>query len=329
MADEKVALGIDVGGTFIKAALCTRDGEVRARSSTDTVAREGYESVLHRIIWIVEDVLDRAGAQRSDVAGVGIGLAGRIDPRSGDAVMCPNLPGFVNVPVARPLEDNLGLKAKIGNDAGCAALGEFFFGAGKGSRDMVMLTLGTGIGGAVILDGKPRRGERQVLGEIGHCVIDVDGPECSCTQHGCLEAFCGTEGIVRRTRQRLQRGRASKILDLSGGDGLRITPQVVAEAAKAGDAVAIEVLEETGFYLGAGIVNAVVFCDPDVVVIGGKIADAGEHLFGPLRRTVEARCRIGQFRGDRIVKAKLGGDAGVVGAASLVLEPETGIQPRK
>ncbi len=322
MSDPKMALGVDVGGTFIKAALCSEDGEVVIRSSTDTVAREGYEAVLHRIIWVVEDVIERSGVERNEIGGAGLGLPGRVDPRSGDAVMCPNLPGFVGVPVARPLADALGLTVRIGNDAGCAGLGEFHFGAGKGSRDMIMLTLGTGIGGAVILDGKLRRGSRQVLGEIGHSVIDVHGPQCGCTQHGCLEAFCGKEGIVRRARERLQQGRASAIWGLADNDTLRITPAVVADAAAAGDPVALEVLEETGFYLGAGIVNAVVFCDPDVVVIGGKIADAGEPLFGAVRRTVEARCRIGQFRGDRIVKAKLGGDAGVVGAASLILQPQ-------
>lgn len=329
MPEPRMAVGVDVGGTLMKAAVCTETGTILCRLQTDTIAREGYEAVLRRMVGLVEDLVTESRLPKSVLLGVGVGLPGRVDPRAGDAILCPNVPGFVNVPVVRPLQDAIGLKVRLGNDAGCAGLGEFHFGAGKGARDMVMLTLGTGIGGAVIQDGQLRRGSRQVLGELGHQVVDVNGPECGCGQHGCLEAFCGKEGIVRRTREQLQRGRVSMIPALVNGDPLKITPQAVAEAARAGDAVALDVLEWTGFYLAAGVVNAIVFCDPDIVVIGGQVAEAGEPLFGPLRRTVEARSRMAQFRGERIVPAKLGADAGVIGAACLVLEPEAGIPAKK
>ncbi len=324
-----VALGVDIGGTLTKLAVCGRDGTVLRKTVAETHAQEGRAAVLDRVVSLVRDLIRESGVAPGDLAGVGVGLAGRVDMRTGVAVLCPNLPGFVNSPVSRPLEDALGLKVKIANDAGCAGLGELHFGAGKGSRDMVLLTLGTGVGGAVIMDGKLQRGWRGVLGEIGHCVVDVNGPECSCGQHGCLEAFCGRRAIEGRARRLLQEGRESTILERVSGDTLAITPQVVADAAAENDPVACEVLAETARYLGAGIVNAVVLCDPDVIVVGGGIAGAGEVLFAPLRRTVEARCRIAQFSGDRIVSAKLGSDAGMIGAACLILEPEAGLAPRK
>ncbi len=324
-----LALGVDVGGTLTKLALCKRDGTVVRKTVAETQAHEGRAAVLDRVVGLVRDLMAESGVAAGDLAGVGLGLAGRVDMRTGVAVLCPNLPGFVNTPVSRPLEDALGLKVKIANDAGCAGLGELHFGAAKGSRDMVLLTLGTGVGGAVIMDGKLQRGWRGVLGEIGHSVVDMNGPECSCGQHGCLEAFCGRRAIEGRARRRLQDGRESVILQRIGGDTLAITPQIIAEAAAEGDALACEVLSETARYLGAGIVNAIVLCDPDVIVVGGGVANAGEVLFAPLRRTVEARCRIAQFSGDRIVPAKLGSDAGMIGAACLILEPEVGLAPRK
>ncbi len=328
MSGRELAIGVDVGGTLLKLALCTREGEVVRSIRTETLAYQGYEAVLHRIASLVGELMTDARIETGDVLGVGVGLAGRIDMHSGIAVLCPNLPEFVQVPVSRPLENALKMPVRVANDAGCAALGEVHFGAAKGCRDMVLLTLGTGVGGAVVRDGRLDRGSRGVLGEIGHSVVDIDGPECSCGQHGCLEAFCGRRAIEGRARRMLQMGRASSLLERAGGDILAISPRIVAEAAEDKDAVALEVLAETALYLGAGVVNAIVLCDPDAVVIGGGIADSGEALLAPLRRVVESRCRIGQFRGDRIIPAKLGSDAGVVGAACLVFAPEAGVSPR-
>lgn len=328
MSGRELAIGVDVGGTLLKLALCTRDGEVLRSIRTETLAYQGYEAVMQRIASLTRELIGDAKVPAEEIRGVGVGLAGRIDMQTGVAVMCPNLPEFLQVPVARPLEAALKLPVRVANDAGCAALGEVHFGAAKGSSDVVLLTLGTGVGGAVVRDGRLDRGSRGVLGEIGHAVIDVNGPECSCGQHGCLEAFAGRRAIEGRARRMIQTGRATTLLERAGGDILAISPRIIAEAAEGHDAVACEVLAETALYLGAGIVNAIVLCDPDAIVLGGGIAEAGEALLAPLRRVVESRCRIGQFRGDRIIPARLGSGAGMIGAACLVLTPEVGVSPR-
>lgn len=323
MSGRTLAVGVDLGGTKTKFAILDSDGAVLHSMRANTHANEGREAVLARTASLTCELLSQVEGSYEDVVGVGVGIAGRVDSASGYAGMCPNFPGFIDAPVGGPLSEALGLPVRIANDAACAALGELHFGAGRGRRDVVLLTLGTGVGGAVIRDGRLDRGSRSVLGEIGHIVIDPNGPACGCGNHGCLESFCGKRAIEARARRELQRGRASSMLQAAGGDILEISPRIVAEAAREGDEVACDVLAETARYLAAGLVNAVMLCDPDVIILGGGVAGAGEPLWAPLRRAVETSCRIGRFESDRIVLAELGPEAGMVGAACLALFPDS------
>jgi len=317
---QTLVLGIDVGGTRIKAAVCNSAGSIVRSMEIDTRAQEGFERVMGRVISVARDLIAKTRSAQAEVKALGVGVPGRIDPRAGICFFSPNLPTWEDVQVLEPLREELGLPVWMENDANCAGLAELRFGAAKDAQSMVMFTLGTGVGGAVAMNDRLLTGPRNVIGEIGHTVVDPDGPLCGCGAHGCLEAFCGAHGISDRAAQRLQRGEKSIILDLVDGETRNITPHVVVRAAAQGDAVATAVLEETGMYLGIAIVNATVFVDPDVVVIGGRVALAGPVLFDAIRRTVRARCRIAPFDVERIVPAELGADAGAVGAAALALD---------
>jgi len=277
----------------------------------------GFASVMERIVDLAEDVATDGQARRGAVSGIGVALAGNLDSRQGLCRFSPNLPDWRDVDVAGPLTKRFGVPVRMCNDANCAALAEHRFGAGRGTTNMAMLTLGTGVGGGVIVDGRLKIGPREGMGEFGHIIVDPDGPECGCGNQGCLEAFCGAAGIARAARQLLQQGRDSAILDLAGDDILAITPRVVSDAAAQGDAVAIEVFERIGNLLGIGVTSLAMVLDPDAVIIGGQIAQAGEPLFAPIRRTARVRARMIPFDADCIVPAALGGDAGALGAIAL------------
>jgi glucokinase len=231
----------------------------------------------------------------------------------------PNFPLWENVPVARQVGGPTHLPVTLLNDAKCAALGELGFGAARGARNMVMITVGTGIGGAFVVDGQLLLGPNGSIGEVGHHTIDPNGPLCGCGNHGCWERFCGRDAIVDRTVRLLQRGRPSALLEKVDRPG-EVTPALVAQAAAGGDALALEVVEETGFYIGVGVANLINIMNPEVFVIGGGIAQAGELLFGPIRRTVAARAVALQAKTARIVPAELGDNAGVMGAAARALQ---------
>jgi glucokinase len=315
-SDAALRVGLDIGGTRLKALVCDAAGDIKARHAMDTDADGGFDSVVGRILALTEEVIGMAGAADL-VAGIGMSLAGNLDSTKGICRFSPNLPGWRHVQVARPVIDRFGVPFRMNNDANCAALAEYRFGAGMGATNMALLTLGTGIGGGLIIGGRLMVGPREGMGEIGHTILDPNGPECGCGCHGCLEAFCGAAGIARIARRRLQTGTPSIILDRAKGDILDITPLIISECAKEGDRVAHDVLAEVGNHLGVGITSLAMIVDPDVVVLGGNIADAGEPLFGPIRRTVKARARMVPVDASRIVPAQRGNDAGALGAVAL------------
>jgi glucokinase len=323
-ADNKIALGLDVGGTTFTVGAFHRDGSESCHDLLELPTPSGGRP---------EDVLaalESAALQMRDtcddeVVGLGMGVPGVVDPATGHVHVCPNLPALNGVEAGEILAERLGLPVFIANDAHCATLAELRWGAGRDVENLVLLTLGTGIGGGVALDNKVSRGPRQILGEIGHLVVDPKGPRCGCGNHGCFEAHAGRDGIVNRTLRRVQEGKPTSLLARLGDDVKAIwddIPRIVADEATRGDAVALDIMQETGFWIGVGICSALVLCDPDLVIIGGGISAAGDLLLDPIRRTVEARSRIsrGKFDVGNIVRAQLGNRAGVCGAGALVWE---------
>lgn len=314
---------VDIGGTAIKVGVFDRAGRMVCRVENDSEARLGFDHFLGRIGDTVEEGVREAGLDLSQIAGVGIGYPGTVYPDTGLISGSPNIPGAEGRNLVGPLSQRLGRAVRVANDASAAALGECLFGRGRehGVSDMALFTLGTGVGGGLVLGGRLWYGAHHQGTELGHMIVDPDGPLCGCGTFGCLEAFCGTAGILRAAWRRLQAGRPSLLWEqIREFEDPELTPLMISEAAAAGDEVALEVWAEIGFYLGLGCVTVINFIDPELIVLGGAIAQAGAPLFDAVRRTVRARQRLNPWPVERIVPAALGNDAGMVGAAALVIQ---------
>lgn len=307
----RALLGIDIGGTNVKAALVSVDGAVASFEATEW-SGESPADATDAIQALAERVLSGSSA---NPAACGCGCAGLVDRERGIVRMSPNLPAWRDVPLSSALEERLGLRTLVENDANAAAYAEFVVGAARGATNAVMLTIGTGVGGGIVLEGKLYRGSHGTAGEIGHSPIDVDGPPCSCGASGCLESLSSAASITRRVAGLIASGRASSLEAVAAARDL--TARDVGEAAAAGDAVAAEALAAAGSALGAGLTTVAQILDPDVIVIGGGVAAVGERLLAPARREMMARVQGRDFRAPRIVPAELGDAAGVVGAALL------------
>jgi glucokinase len=316
---ERYIIGVDLGGTNIVAGAMPLDGSREiAMRTTPTQAEGGAGSVVERIVGMIEQVVAQTiaetGAERSDFLGVGVGSPGPLDRENGIVIVSPNL-GWKNFPLRDEIAKRVKLESTLDNDANCATLGEFWCGAAVGGRNVVGVTLGTGIGGGLILEGKLYHGASDVAGEIGHTTIDSTGRRCKCGNYGCLEAYASGPAIADRAREALSGDEGeSIILGMVGGDPKRITAQTVYEAAKRGDATAREVVRETARFLGAGVANLLNIFNPDVVVLAGGVTQAGDALFKPLRAEVKRRAFKPAVEACRIVPGALPLSAGVVGA---------------
>jgi glucokinase len=323
-AGTRYVIGVDLGGTNIVVGVMPEDGsrEIAMRSQP-TRADLGSEVVVDRIVQMIEDAITvtraETGASRSDFLGVGVGAPGPFDRQRGVVVVAPNL-GWRNLPLRDLISDRVGLPAALDNDANCATLGEWWTGAAKGARNVVGITIGTGIGGGLILDGRLYHGSSDVAGEIGHTTIDSNGRRCKCGNYGCLEAYTSGPAIAERAREALEIGQASLLPELVQGRLDRITAQTVYEASERGDQVARDVVRDTAKFLGAGIANLLNIFNPDVVVVAGGVTQAGEALFEPLNAEVRRRAFRPAVDACRIVPGSLPGTAGVVGAVATFLQ---------
>jgi len=316
---ERYIIGVDLGGTNIVAGAMPLDGsrEIAMRTA-QTLADGGADSVVERIAAMIEEVITQTsaetGAERSDFLGVGIGSPGPLDREKGIVIVTPNL-GWKNFPLRDEIAKRVSLDATLDNDANCATLGEFWCGAAVGGKNVVGMTLGTGIGGGLILDGKLYHGSSDAAGEIGHTTIDSTGRRCKCGNYGCLEAYASGPAIAERAREALRGDEGESMLQgMVDGDLKRLTAQTVYEASKRGDAVAREVVRETARFLGAGVSNLINIFNPDVVVLAGGVTQAGDALFEPLRAEVRRRAFRPAVEACRIVPGALPLSAGVVGA---------------
>ena len=308
-------LAIDIGGTKLAAGVVDAAGKILVRGEVPTVAAEGPERVLERIVGLGKDLLGKPEVSALPIRRIGIGCAGPVDRLAGLVLNPPNLPGWTRIALVDHLQQAVGLPAVLENDANAAALGEFRYGAGKGARSLVYVTVSTGIGGGIILDGKIWHGLKDAAGEIGHMTLAPDGPPCGCGNRGCLEAIASGPSIARRAREAVAGGRPTRLREIS-----HLTAGDVVSLAREGDEVACEVWEETVRYLGLGVAAAITILAPERVVIGGGVTGAGEFLFEPLRREVRSRVKLVPLESIPILPAALGRDVGILGAAAIALD---------
>jgi glucokinase len=313
------AVGIDVGGTKIAGAIVQEDGGL-----SDWMVVPTHASDAGAIARTINEV---AGKLWTDQAsGVGIGAAGLVDFEAGSVRYSPNL-RYRELPIAEMVRRQLGdsVRVVVDNDANMAAWGEYTAGAGRGSTHMVLVTLGTGIGGGLVLGGRPYRGARGMGAEIGHMVIDPQGPFCGCGQQGCWERLASGTALGRMARDAVLGVPGSAILALAGGDVHQVDGHHVTQAAAEGDELAVELIRRTGVNLGVGLVNLANIFDPDLFVIGGGLSSLGESLLGPAREQLHRGLSGASHRPSiPVVPAQLGEAAGVVGAGLLVLSGEQG-----
>lgn len=310
-------LGIDLGGTKIAAAaLNMRTGGLSGHTLIPTNAHEGPPAVLRRLVQVVEQVCANAGLERGDIGAIGVGVPGVTDIASGRTIFLPNLPTtWRDIPVAATLSEATGYPVALINDARAFILAEATWGAGRGARNVVGLTIGTGIGGGIVVDGRLYLGIDGTAGEIGHQTINIDGPPCGCGNQGCLEAFASGPAITAMGVKAVLQGITTEIGTLVEQDLNRITPETIMRAAERGDTVAREILARAGGYLGTGVANLATILSPDRVIIGGGVARLGHWLLDPVRETLRRRCFAVPIERIMVVPAALGNDAGIVGAA--------------
>lgn len=308
-------IGIDVGGTNVKIALVSDKGKIIYSNSIPTRAEMGYEYTINSMKDAVRDLLKETKTKSSDIESMGFGFPGQIDCKKGIVRLAPNIPGWVNVPIAEIMEKEFGIPTRVDNDVRTATLGELNYGAGVGCENLVCITVGTGIGSGLVVNGKLVRGANNAAGEIGHIKLNMQGgPLCGCGDRGCLEAYASGPSIVAMAEEYIRGGKSTKYRELANPD---ITPYIVAVAAKEGDPVAKQIFRIMGEYIGMGLTSVVNLLNPEKIIIGGGVADAGDILLDPIRETIAKRAMTIQ-REVEVVPAQLGNTAGVIGASLLI-----------
>lgn len=308
----KYCFGVDIGGTTVKIGLFTTEGELLEKWEIKTRTENHGETILPDVAESLQNKMQEKNIRKSEVDGIGIGIPAPV-MEDGVVQKTANL-GWGHKEVTREMKELTGIPVAAGNDANMAALGEMWLGAGKGQKNMIMVTLGTGVGGGIIVNGKPLAGSHGAGGEIGHfCVNEEETETCGCGNTGCLEQYASATGISRLARRRLERDDSPSSLR-----GSEISAKAVFDALKKGDAVAKEIVEEFGSYLGHALAAIAVITDPSVIVIGGGVSKAGEILLEYVEKYFHEKAFFAN-QDTRFVLAQLGNDAGICGAAKLIL----------
>ncbi|NQX44117.1 ROK family protein [Paenibacillus tritici] len=315
MTDNNYIIGIDLGGTNIKAGLFHEDFTAAWELSIPTEAAQGPAHVLERIRLAVSQLCVGSGVELRQIACMGMGIPGLLDPEEGLSVFSPNFPGWEQVHVVNEMKPYYDFAVYIDNDVRVNLYGEWQQGAGKGCRNLVLLTLGTGLGSGIVHDGKVLYGTTFSAGEIGHMNMYRQGRPCRCGSSGCLGRYVSAVGMVNTFKEKLQEGRTSLIQTWTKHDHEQITAKMISEAYDLGDPLAIEVMHETGELLGFGLANVINLLNPELIIIGGGMAAAGDRLLNTVRNTVNAHALKLPGSHCRIVQAELGSRAGTLGAA--------------
>ena len=314
---KKYRIGVDVGGTNVKIALVDFDGKIIYSNTVPTRAEMGYEAGVNNIKQAIKELMQETSANAKTIEAIGFGLPGQIDYKEGLVKNLPNIPGWVNIPLAKIMEEEFSIPTRLDNDVRCAALGELNFGAGKGCENLICITVGTGIGSGIVLNGKLVRGAANAAGEIGHIKMQMTGgPLCGCGDYGCFEAYASGPAIVTMAKEYISGGKSAKYKEMAP-DGI-ITPYLVAQAALQGDAVSIQIFKQMGKIIGTGLASVVNLLNPQKIIIGGGVADAGDILLEPIRQTILDRAMPIQGQSVEVVPAQLANSAGVIGASLLI-----------
>ncbi len=317
-------VGVDLGGTNIVSLVMTGKGEIVSRDTRPTLAKEGKDKTLSQIVDSVKRILEESeaklGISAKSIIGLGIGSPGPLSIKKGLIHFAPNLAGWTNVPLVDILRDRLSLPVFLENDANAAALGEWWMGAGKDVDNLVLLTLGTGIGGGIIIQGKVLHGGWDTAAEIGHMIIHEGGLVCGCGKKGCLEAYASATGVIKRTLAAIREGKESMLADAVKNRWENITCELVYKAAEKGDSLSRYIVEETARYLGIGIASIVNVLNPEMVILSGGMVAAGALILKPVRKYARENALAVAIEGVEIVPAVLSGNSGAIGAAATVLK---------
>jgi len=310
-------LAIDLGGSKILAAVADPQGKILSSDESITPATEGRDVVIQAVVDSARSALAQAGIDISDISAIGIGAPGISNPEAGILFTSPNLPGWRNVLLRDIIQDRLGKKTFLINDANAAALGEFYFGAARGARNFIYVTLSTGIGGGIVIDGKIYTGAIGAAGEIGHMTIDDNGPICNCGNRGCWETLASGTALAREAKRRIEEGARTSILKVADDHLEKVNAQVVHTAALQGDKLARKLIARAGHYIGVGFTNLINIFNPELIVIGGGLSNMGDMLLGPAFKTAGQRAYKEAFQAVRFATAELGRNSGVLGAAGF------------
>lgn len=315
----KKYIGCDLGGTNLRAGVVDpTNGKILADRSTPALAREGHDAVMERMAALMEQVITDSGLPKSDFGGIGIGVPGLLDLKNGLTLFLPNLSGhWKRVPLRDTIAGKVGLPTFLLNDVRSITYGEWKFGGGRGVDSMACYAIGTGIGGGIVVGGKLHMGVDGTAGELGHQTIDFNGPKCGCGSNGCVEAYASGPAIAAAGLKVVTQGATTKIGELAGYDLNKIDAALIAKAANMGDEIARDIYERAGEALGVAISNTLVTIDAHKIVIGGGVAQAGDLLLDPIRRTIKKRVFIMPLEEVEVTLAELGGNAGIIGAAAF------------
>ena len=318
MAKATCTVGIDLGGTNIVFGLVTPEGELLHHFSHPTEGHKGPDRVMQNILDGIEKIMETDIGRR--VNGIGLGSPGAIDTEHGLVIECaPNIPDWTGRQIREPIVERFGLPTFVDNDAKMAVIGEAVFGAGAGHRHLFVVTLGTGIGGGVVLNGRIHRGAFFCAGEIGHATVQINGRRCVCGKDGHLEAYASATGIVGMARERLEQGGKSALTRMTRSDPNGLSAKMVLDAARAGDELALEVVNLAAHYLGMALAHFAMVFDPEIMILSGGIALAGDILFKPMNQAYSRYLFYQSIRQAPIVPAKMGFEAGMVGAAAMAM----------
>ena len=313
--NNKYAIGVDLGGTSIKLGIVTNTGRLIKKISVQTEAEKGPKKVIDNIISGIRKLTDKS---KYKIEGIGIGCPGVVTPGKGIVENPPNLPGWEKVNIGKVIRKEFKKNVFVDNDANAAAIGELTFGSGKNYKSFIMITLGTGVGGGIVINKKIYHGDFGAAGEIGHISIDFNGPKCNCGSYGCIEAYAGNLYLRERVRTELRKHPESKMWKLINNDLSKVSPRKVQLAAETGDAFAKSVIDELGVHLGSAFASLCNVLDISVFVIGGGIAGFGKPLFDSIKKTISRRVMAPIRPRVRVLPAKLKNDAGIKGASALV-----------
>jgi glucokinase len=316
---SELIIGVDLGGTNVRSGVVSRDKKILGKDARSTRAAEGPAAVMDCMAQSVQAVLKSAGATRKDVLAAGFGAPGPMNWQTGVVYSPPNLPGWKNVPLADEMAKRLGFPCYIDNDANVACYGEYWLGAGQGAENMCLLTLGTGVGGGIVVFGQLLRGIDGTAAEIGHLKIMRGGRKCGCGATGCLEAYGSVTGMVRTAIEGIEGGRQTVLTDLCGGNLKKIDGKMVSDGIARGDEFSKWVMHETAVWLGLGIASLINLLNPEKVILCGGMIAAGDVLFDPIRKTAKEMSFEVPGNRAQIIPAGLGPDSGVIGAAGCAL----------